>query len=130
MPGAPGWVLPAYYAIAAWWMLSAVWNILRATVLSKGGIDFIDGIGIFFSVISALIGLGLLLRVDSVRDVVNFFCFLRIIFGLFGIVQGFLFSGVLGMLGIMIMIASIIDVLTGALMIYLIGETDTSARDI
>lgn len=130
MPGAPRWALPVYYAIAAWWMLSGVWDILQVTALGEGSVGLFDMIVIAFGAITALIGLGLILRVDEIRDFVNILCFLQILFGLLGIVQGFLLAGGLGMLGIFVMVGSIIDVLTGFLMIYLLGETDTRARDI
>ena len=130
MPGSPRWVLPVYYAIAVWWMLGGIWNVIQVTVFGEGGIGFFDWISIVFGGLTALIGFGLIMRWDDVRDVVNVLCFLRIIFGLFGIVQGFLLAGLLGVIGIFIMIGSIIDVLTGFLMIYLLGETETRARDI
>ena len=54
MPGAPGWVLPTYYAIAAWWTLSGVWDILQSTVFAKEGLGFFGGITILIGAVTAL----------------------------------------------------------------------------
>src|SRR5437899_1950147 len=128
MPGAPSWVMPAYYGIALWWMLSGAWDILQATVWAgKDSGGFLDVLGILFGGITALVGLGLLLRIDVVRGIVNVLCFLQIVFGILGLITSFLLSGPLGMIGILGMIHSIVDIGTAGLMIYLIGETETRA---
>ena len=36
MPGAPGWAIKAYYAIAAWWFISGAYRVMAATVLAAG----------------------------------------------------------------------------------------------
>ena len=128
MPGSPSWVMPAYYGIALWWMFSGVWDILHATLWAgKDSGGFLDILGIVFGGITALVGLGLLLRIDVVRGIVNVLCFLQILFGILGLITSFLLSGPFGMIGVLGMIHSIVDIGTAALMIYLIGETDTRA---
>jgi hypothetical protein len=128
MSGAPRWAVPAYNAIVAWWILGGIWNVLQGTVFASKEDANIFGIIIaIFGAITALVGLGLILRIDLVRGIVNILCFLRILGGIRGLIIGFFLSGPLGMLGIGMMIASIIDIGTGGFMIYLIGETETRA---
>lgn len=75
-------------------------------------------------------GLGLLLRVEFIRGIINFFCGLRIICGLFklaGTLIGALFSGPLALLSALFIV---LDIATAALMVYLIGETEKYAPNL
>ncbi len=128
MPGAPRWVVPAYNVIAAWWIVDGVWTILKGTVLAEkdtGG--FFTIVFMIIGGVTALVGLGLLLRIDLVRGIVNVLCFLQILDGAFGLLIAFVLTGMLGIWGVIAMIMSAIRIAQACLMIYLIGETDTRA---
>jgi len=88
------------------------------------GVNFGTYLGIAFGAVGVIIGLGLILRVEIIRGITNFFCGLNIIFGLFslaGAVFGTLFAGALGLI---LILKVVIDIATNGFMIFLIGETD------
>ncbi|MBM3494480.1 MAG: hypothetical protein FJX72_09210 [Armatimonadetes bacterium] len=117
MPGAPAWVKPVYNLIAGYWILNGAWGVLSDTALAgKDGPNFV---GAAFGALGALIGLGLLLRIDRIRGVVNFVCALQILFGILDVISAFLIGWPL------MMFLAMFQVFTAGLMIFLIGETDT-----
>ncbi|NLH99565.1 MAG: zinc ribbon domain-containing protein [Chthonomonadales bacterium] len=122
MPGAPAWVKPVYNLIAIYWVLNGAWGILSDTALA--GKDGPNLVGAAFGALGALIGLGLLLRIEAVRGVVNFVCALQILFGLLDVLSAFLLGWVLGL------ILAIVQIATAGLMIFLIGETETRAPNL
>jgi hypothetical protein len=119
MPGTPGWVMPVYNLIAAYWVLNGTWGVITDTVLAgKNGPDLF---GAAISALGALIGLGLLLRIEAVRGLVNIVCALQILFGILDVFTAFV-------LGVpLMMILAIVQIVTAGVMIFLIGETDTRA---
>lgn len=128
------WIWPAYYTIAVLWIVSGVGGILEAlnvgpfaTTIKFQDVKIEPGvnlIGLVFSGISAVIGLGLLVKIEIIRGVVNVVCFLQIVNGLLGLWAGIMASAFLGPIGLFITIMNIVDIVTGALMIYILGETD------
>jgi hypothetical protein len=123
----PTWTLAAYYAVSALLLLSGLIGILTTLVGSrKDGLGLFDGISLVFDGVGALVGIGLLLRLEIVRGITNVICFLGILSGLrfiaFGL-EGTLFSS----WGLLVVVYGIIKVATYAFMIYLIGETDRYA---
>lgn len=123
------WVMPMYYAVATWFLIGGL--LTMATAFTQR-----SELGLFTSVLAAMggvnviLGLGLAARVELIRGVVNFVCGLNIIFGLLSLpsaVMGTLFSGVLGAI---LTFRLLIDLVTNALMIYLIGETEKHAPNI
>lgn len=126
-----GWVWPAYYALAAYWMLSGVLNIGQSIwpiIHPKGDLgSFVlyAYVGIAVGLLTFLVGLGLVLHVEIARGIANFLAGLKIIFGLLGLagsVLGTLFSGAFGLI---LVILNIVDIAAAAFAIYLIGETQT-----
>lgn len=77
-----------------------------------------------FPGIRAIIGLGLLARLEFIRGIVNFVCGLSLIFGLFGLLGALLGTLASGAMGLLFLVFQLIDLATNAGMIYLIGETD------
>ncbi len=126
MPGTPGWVLPAYYGISGWWFLNGVWTVL-STLISKNGASGFGVIIVVIGGLTALVGLGLILRIDAVRGIVNVLCALNILFGAIGLITAFFMTGVFGIWAAIGMIRNAIQIAMAGLMIYLIGETDTHA---
>ena len=124
MPGAPGWVLPAYYGIAVWWMFDGGWQVFRSLPLKDG----FGVIGLIIGGVTAIVGLGLLARIDLVRGIVNILCLVQIIDGALGIIIGFLAIAVSPLGGAFMMIMAALQIALACLMIYLIGETDVGCR--
>jgi len=126
----PVWVNVAYYSIAGWFILSAlisaaanVISINAAKSDSSGG----DYIGLVFCVIQILIALGLILKINIVRGIVNFFCALQIIKGILFGLGAFPLMMISPVAGILWLLYQLFDIATAAFMIYLIGETDAGS---
>jgi hypothetical protein len=118
-------------------MLSGLIGIGISVMNSQRVVDgqtvgFTTGIwlGIAMAALGALVGLGLLLRIEIVRGVVNFFCALQLLRGLLGLAGTLLGMMFVGPYAIIYLLLNVIDISTAAFMIYLIGETDKSAPNI
>ena len=128
------WIWPSYYVIAVYWIISGAEGIVQslnlgpfATSVVIEGVKIDPGIsivGLVFSALSVVVGFGLLFKIEFMRGIVNVLCFLQILNGLLGLWTGVLSSALLGPIGLLITIMSIFNIVTGALMIYIIGETD------
>ena len=110
------WVRPAYYGIAAYWVVSGIIECLTA----KG-----STVGIVLGAINILVGLGLILKVEVIRSVVNAICFVNILFGVLALVGAFFSPFVGGLIGVVIVIMNFVNLGTSGLMIFLIGETES-----
>jgi hypothetical protein len=122
----PGWIWPAYYAIAAWWILGGVYGVLSATLLShaSGG----SGGSVLLLIVEALpalVGVGLVFKVELARGIVNIACFLQILQGCLGLLFAFFSPFVTGLWGIVTVLMEFLNIGSAILMIYLIGETET-----
>jgi hypothetical protein len=124
----PSWVWPAYYGISIWWILSGVWGIIQE-LMSKNPGSFWSIVSMGISAVTALVGLGLILRVEQARGIVNVLCFLQILNGVFGLLGGFVmsFAPIIGIFGAIAMIVSALDIVFAILMIFVIGETESLA---
>lgn len=118
-PGTPKWVPVAYNIIAGYWILSGGFSLVSA--LAHGGGKTGSYVAAAFGLFTVLIGLGLLLRIEIVRGIVNVLCALQIIGGAIGVLGAFLRGAPLEL------VLSFVQIGTAGFMIYLIGETDTSA---
>lgn len=128
---AASWIWPTYYAMCALFVLEGAAGVAQVFIDShqkilgqEMGIDAFSYVRIAIEGFSILLGIGLALRVEIIRGIVNFFCGLRILFGLLGLagsVVGTLFAGALGFVFVLL---NVVNIATAALMIYLIGETD------
>jgi len=132
------WVWVVYFIIAIYWLVSGLTGI--GTTIKDAttprellGMTYTPGFGLFqmlsiaWSTFTAVVGAGLALRVEAARGVVNFFSFLKIFFGVCGVVGGFLGSMMAGPLGLIFVALFTLDIVIGALTIYTIGETERSA---
>jgi len=122
-----GWIWPAYYLVAAYWLASGVWLVLRGTVLAsaedQGGMGIL---GLLVGAFSAIVGLGLIARVEAARGIVNVLCFVNILFGsldILGLFLGGLHFSLFELIGFLL---AILQVGLSVLMIFLIGETESS----
>lgn len=126
----PGWVWGLYYGVCVYWILDGTFDVLNAFHVIKIGseqVQDIDVISLIGGSISIICGLGLVLRLEVVRGIVNFFCFLNILSGLLGGWAGLMLMAVNGLFGSIILIVNLLQVITSGLMVWLIGETDRAA---
>ncbi|RYG34697.1 hypothetical protein EON81_14875 [bacterium] len=130
---APKWVWGAYYATSVYFIIGGFGDIFEAIRETETkfmgvaqGYTFSTYLGLIFGGLTILFGIGLLLRIEIVRGIMNFFCGLTILFGLLQI-PGSLFGAVLSPLGMLWAVMNILDIVTAVFMIFLIGETDKAA---
>lgn len=119
----PKWIWPAYYSIAGYFILYAVVSSLRMLVTRKPDED-INVLLLIVNGLGVVKGLGLILRIQFIRNGVVFLCGLSIIFALLGIPGTLAIAAAMGAAGLLFVIASVIDFMFNCLMIYLIGETE------
>jgi ribosomal protein L40E len=121
----PAWIWAAYYAVSALITIDAIIGIVTTiTANQKDGIEFFGVIVLVFDGISLLVGIGLLLRITIIRAIVNFLCYVRIAFGLLGLIGGLFGTLAFGAAGILFIVMDIVNICIYGFMIYLIGETD------
>jgi hypothetical protein len=122
----PQWVMGAYYAISVYYIVEALYEIgIGCVALNGKGGSFAGGFSIAMGVLTLIIGLGLLFKIEIVRGIVNFFCGLQILFGLFGLAGAVMGTMLFGALGFLNVVMQMLQIATAGFMIYLIGETDT-----
>ena len=126
--GPSKWVWIAYFAIAIWFLVGGTIDGIRVVMAGVGSkspeaVTFIAVLCIFPAT-RIFTGVGLLVRWEFVRKVVNFVCGIGILFDLLGIIGALLTIPITGGFGVLLLCYSIFDLSTDAGMIYLIGETD------
>jgi hypothetical protein len=129
LSGPAPWIWPAYYCVAAYFVVSGLLSLIQAIYLMSkptlfGGPNVVAIVGIIVSVVTIIIGLGLILKIEAARGVVNFFCWLSIAANILSLPGTIGMISLLPGLGLVATIRSVFDICTAALMIYLIGETD------
>src|SRR2546430_2241002 len=88
--GTPGWIWPAYYGIAGWWIVNGVYAVLASTAFApKDGGGAVSIIELIIGAFTALVGLGLILRVEAARGIVNVICFIQILSGILDVITFF-----------------------------------------
>ena len=124
--GKPGWVYPAYYIVASYFMLSGLLGALLTLTNHKAMAEgnMFTYVGLAFNGVGILLGLGLLFKVEIIRGIVNFVCGLSLVFGILGLIGSLGMVLALGGLGVLMLIRNVLDICMNAFMIYLIGETD------
>ncbi len=123
----PQWVWPAYRGISIWWIVTGLYGVV-SSLLTAGA----AGPNMFFIAIeglSAILGIGLLARIEFIRKFVNFCCFLQILQGAFGLLQIIISPHIKGIFGLIMLLIEFFNVACAVLMIYLIGETESKAAD-
>ncbi|MEI7577334.1 MAG: hypothetical protein WCK51_10605 [Armatimonadota bacterium] len=126
--GKPKWVDPAYNVVCIYFIVMGLINIIQVLVaVSKikegdiaGALTWI-GVGIYS--LQVLFGIALLTKAQWVRDLTTYVCGVRIIFGLMNLLPALALTAT-GFWGFMGFIGVLFDLITNAMMIYLIGETD------
>lgn len=120
--GEYAWAWWIYYGVSAWWILNGGYAIFLSVTQSGGLLGIIS---LLIGLFTALVGLGLIFRVEAARGIVNVLCFIQILEGCFGLGVGFLLSGFIGIWGIIGMLMSILRIVFAVLMIFAIGETES-----
>ncbi|AIE83391.1 hypothetical protein [Fimbriimonas ginsengisoli] len=126
------WIWPAYYFISGYYVLSGLVDVSRGVILMTKHKDNVLGeqlgffgyIGIVVGVITVVVGIGLLTKIEFIRAIVNFFCWISIISAAFGLLGSVLAGGFFTAWGILGIAMNVFSIASSALMIYLIGETD------
>ena len=125
--GRPKWVPLAYNLVSAYIGVSGLIRVATSAVgMSKAEDDitrFILGIGLVFGLVYVILGVGLLLKVEIIRGIVNFVCGIGLLWGIFRLfasVPMLIFGG----FGVLIVLYEVLGIVTNAAMIYLVGETD------
>lgn len=136
----PQWVWVAYYAIALWWILGGAYDVMDAMYLfgkplallklerEVGVVSGPNIVGIVAGAVTCLFGIGLALKIELIRGIVNFFAGLKLLFALLGLAGSLLGMSFSGALGLVFVIMNIIDIVTSGALIFLIGETDMKAN--
>jgi ribosomal protein S27E len=122
----PPFAWPLYYVISAYWVLSGI-AAIAFSAMSKDGIDIFSAMCPGFQV---LLGIGLLLRLEIFRGIVNFLCWCSILGGLFTVIGSLLGMSVFGAMAIPFLLMGLLQIVTSALMIWVIGLTQTRVNDI
>ena len=120
--GKPKWVWPAYYFICGYFVLSAL--VSAIVTLSGKRHGFETPLVFIGPVINLVLGVGLALRIEFIRGVVNFVCGLGLVFGVLRLIPAAAMVMALGPIGLLILLLVVFDMVSDAMMIYLIGETD------
>lgn len=126
---APKWIWGAYYGLAGYYVLNGAWGMIQGALMLSSAQDKLvmsafPFILIAVGFIGLVLGLGLIVRNETVRGIMNFFCGVKILLGLLGL-AGSIFSALFtGPLGIFLMFLNVLDIAVAGFMIYMIGETD------
>jgi hypothetical protein len=119
---APPFAWPLYYVISVYWVLSGIASIALPMLTGFGG-------GSCFGIVQALLGIGLLLKVNRIRRWVNWICFAGLAFGLLSIGFSLLALIVDGKFGFTVFAFGLMTVATNGLMIWVIGLTQDAFDD-
>lgn len=128
---AGNWQLVAYYVMGGWWLANG--TFIALAFVGSLIVSLLHGAGLFvifpllgFGIGAALAatGLGLLLKWEWARGVVNVLCWIMIAFGLLRLVMSLLAGFVLGPLAILMAFYTVFNIAMAGFQIYLIGETD------
>ncbi len=103
---------------------------MAAALTSKHPGGLFSSISIVFAVVTILVGIGLIARVELARGIVNVLCFLQILDGAFGLLGGFIFSFAIPLIGALAMGMSLLKIALALAMVFVIGETESRAANI
>lgn len=133
--GTAPWVWWAYYGISGWFVFSGLVSIIKSALelvsfnRQAAGTMFAS-FNVFFYVQMAIagaavvVGLGLILKSEMIRNIANWYFALMILSGLFGVLNSLSVMALLGTVGLLMLIQSGLNILLGGFMIYLIFETN------
>ena len=140
----PTWIWPVYYALCAYWIVSGLGHGaetyhtaitpvkveflgIKQTMEAPGFFAFWSIVGFALAAFRVVVGIGLAARIELARGIANFLSALSILFGLLGLVSSFTSAIFLGPWAILGIVINTVDIIVGAMTIYLIGETEKGA---
>lgn len=134
----PKWVWACYYFIAAWWILGGAYDVLDSMYVFGKPLELLklekefqmqvgpNVVGAIAGAITLIFGLGLALKIELIRGIVNFVAGLKLIFGLLGLAGSLMGMTFAGFLSLPFVIFELVNVITAGMLLWLIGETDMS----
>ncbi|MBX3097518.1 MAG: hypothetical protein KF812_11695 [Fimbriimonadaceae bacterium] len=120
----PPFAWPMYYLISAYWTVSGLYGTVSPFLFGQG-----FTICIIFPILQVLMGIGLLLRIEAVRGIVNILCWFSILGGILGAIGSIISIPATGVFGVIAVIGYVLTIVTSALMIWVIGLTQANIRD-
>jgi hypothetical protein len=122
---APAWIWKLYNAVAAYWIVAGLFTAAAFSGVFGGRSSFFFvAVGFFW----AIVGVGLLARVELARGLANVLSFFKILLAIWGIVQLIVFPFSSGPSALISLILCALDIVSAGLLIFLIGETESHAR--
>ncbi len=119
----PTWVPLAYNLVAGYIAVSGLVQLVTGGVhVAKG--NWVGYIELVMGGIALVLGVGLLLRIEFIRGVVNFVCGINLLLGVFGLLAMIPLVMLFGWIGLLLAFMKVFDLACNAGMIYLVGETD------
>ena len=119
---APPWVWTWYTIVCVYWMLDGAFQIVLGAGVISNERSFLRMV---IGLLLVVVGLGLLFRVRFLRGVAHILCWLSLLTGFYDFLVGLLFTMVVGPVGYIFAVVSLIRAALSAFMIYLIGETES-----
>lgn len=132
----PKWIWACYFFIAAWWILGGAYDVMDSFYFFGKSPDMLklekefatkfgpNVVGIISGTLTCLFGIGLALKIEIIRGIVNFVAGLKLIFALFGLAGALMGMTFAGFLSLPFIIFNIVDIMTSGMLLWLIGETD------
>lgn len=126
------WIWPTYYIISAYWIISGLKTLISAILLSMTAkenifgesVKSLDVVGMVVGALTIATGIGLAAKIEFVRGIVNVLCFLQILGNICGLASLIMIGSIFGPWVLIGVVFQVLNILTAALMIYIIGETD------
>lgn len=129
----PKWITGLYYGLCAWWVIGGLIQVVEVFAAASNrkpdlfgggtGLQVYDYVGIAFGAVTLILGFCMFFKVEAARNIVNIVAFLNIIFGLLGLITSLFSILLLGPLGVLLVISSIVDIVVAGLTIWLLSET-------
>lgn len=132
----PQWIWICYYIIAGWWVLGGRYDVGNSFYIFGKPLELLklekefhttagpSIVGVISGTITALFGLGLMLRIEIIRGIVNFVAGLKLAFGLLGLAGSLIGTGLFGAMALIGVLFNLFDIITSGMLLWLIGETD------
>ncbi len=126
--GKPKWVDSAYIVVCCYFIVMGLVNIAQVLVavskIKEGDVaSTLMWVGVGIYSLQILFGIALLAKAEWVRNLTTYICGIRILYGLMNLLPALAMTAT-GFWGFMGFLGVLFDLITNAMMIYLIGETD------
>lgn len=124
----PEVVQQLYVAICWVWTLggaaSIAFGLLTPLFVKSASTSIIE---LLIGLVTIILGIGLLMRSESARKIVNVLAFLNLMFGIFGFIFALVLVGFGGIFKLAGVVLALVKIASSIAMIWLISETDRRA---